>query len=197
MSNWGFKGNGCSPRRVSGSDFYVADITQKQRSHTQWLGEFSCTISYKSTEGYRRFMWAVCPTRVRKSVALYFPCKSFQESSRFKGDLHIWNREMSIDFLRLPRLCNMQFIQYIWGEEYVGAVSQLMDSASRSSNLPTLPNFLPREKKISFQRKYILWKWLNNLCSLSSVWHDLERWDWFSCLTVYRVCLVNYQYLLY
>lgn len=54
---------------------------------------------------------------------------------------------MSIDFLRLPGLCNMQFIRYIWGEEYVGAVSQLMDSVSRSSNLPTLPSSLLRKKK--------------------------------------------------
>lgn len=149
MSNWGFKGKGYSLGRVSGSDSYVPDITQKQGSRTQWLG-FSWTTSYKSTRATRRFMWAVCLTRVRKSVSLYFPCKSFQESSRFKGDLHIWNREMSIDFLRLPRLCNMQFIQYIWGEEYTGAVSQLMDSVSRSSNLPTLPNSLPRKKRDLF-----------------------------------------------
>lgn len=135
-------------------------------------------------------MWAVCLTRVRKSVSLYFPCKSFQDSSRFKGDLHIWNREMSIDFLRLPRLGNMQFIQYIWGEEYVDTVSQLMDSLSRSSNLPTLPNSLLRKKKKKkrplFKREYILWKGLDNLCGISSVWHSLDRWDWLSCLIVYR-----------
>lgn len=57
---------------------------------------------------------------------------------------------MSIDFLRLPRLGNMQFIQCIWGEEYVGAVSQLMDSVSRSSNLSTLPNSLLGKKKDPF-----------------------------------------------
>lgn len=153
MSNWGFKGNGYSLQRMSGSDSYVPDITQKQESHTQWL-EFSCTTSHKSKRATRRFMWAVCLTCVRKSVSLYFPCKSFHDSSRFKGDLHIWNREMSIDFLRLPRLCNMQFIQYIWGEEYVGAVSQLMDSVSRCSNLPTLPNSLLRKRKRPlFQRE--------------------------------------------
>lgn len=192
MSNWGFKGNGYSLQRMSGSDSYVPDITQKQESHTQWL-EFSCTTSHKSMRATRRFMWAVCLTCVRKSVSLYFPCKSFQESSRFKGDLHIWNQEMSIDFLRLPRLCNMQFIQYIWGEEYVGAVSQLMDSVSRSSNLPTLPNSLPRKRKdLFFKGRYILWKWQYNFCGISSVWHDLERWDLFSCLTVYRTHLVNF-----
>lgn len=147
MSNWGFKAKGYSPGRVSGSDSYAPDITQKQESHSQWLGEFSCTTSYKSAEDYRRFMWAVCPTRVRKSVSLYFPCKSFQESSRFKGDLHIWNREMSIDFLRLPGLCNKQFIRYIWREEYVGTVTQLMDLVSRSSNLPAVPNSLLSKKK--------------------------------------------------
>ena len=98
-------------------------------------------------------MCAMCPTRVRKSVSLYFPCKSFQESSRFKGDLHIWNREMSIDFLRLPGLCNMQFIRYVWREEYVGTVTQLMDLVSRSSNLPALPNsLLSKKNRALFKR---------------------------------------------
>lgn len=83
-------------------------------------------------------MRAVCPTRVRKSVSLYFPCKSFQESAGFKGDLHIWNQEMSIDFLRQPRLQYAVHTIYL-GQEYVGAVNQLMDSYQE---VPAGPLFL-------------------------------------------------------
>ena len=113
----------------------------------------------------------MCPTRVRKSVSLYFPCKSFQESAGFKGDLHIWNQEMSIDFLRQPRLQYAVHTIYL-GQEYVGAVNQLMDSYQEVLAGPL--SLDPSErimKRLAFYRPTVSTESRISLC-------DLNRQGW-------------------